>query len=54
MARDKTFDQGIQSAMVDGTFLFNIFSGIPTTNLDHSQLWDAQLVQLTQGAVNKR
>ena len=53
MGRDNPFRQGIQSAMVDGTFPLNIFGGIPTINLDYSPLWDAQLVQWTQDAINK-
>jgi hypothetical protein len=51
MGKNNPFRQGIQSAMVDGTFPLNIFGGIPTINLDYSPLWDAQLVQWTPDAI---
>lgn len=53
MGKNNPFRQGIQSAMVDGTFPLNIFGGIPTINLDYSPLWDAQLVQWTPDAIKK-
>ncbi len=51
--KDNPFRQGIQSAMIDGSYPLNIFGGIPTINLDYSPLWDAQLVQWSQEAITK-
>lgn len=53
MGKDNPFRQGIQSAMVDGSYPLNIFGGIPTINLDYSPIWDAQLVQWTASAISK-
>ena len=53
MGKDNPFRQGIQSAMVDGTYPLNIFGGIPTINLDYSPLWDAQLVQWSKDSIAK-
>lgn len=53
MGKDNPFRQGIQSAMVDGTYPLNIFGGIPTINLDYSPLWDAQLIQWSAEAIKK-
>lgn len=53
VGKDNPFRQGINSAMVDGTYPLNIFGGIPTINLDYSPLWDAQLVQWTADSIKK-
>ena len=53
MGLDNPFRQGVQSAMVDGRYPLNIFGGVPTINLDYSPIWDAELVQWTQTAIQK-
>ncbi len=45
--------QGLDSAISDKTDPMNIFGGIPTLTLDYSPLWDANIGEWTQEAVDK-
>ena len=46
--------QGITSALVDGPGIFplNVVGGIPTVALDYSPLWDINLGEWTQAAID--
>lgn len=45
--------QGLFAALTDGFRPNNVFGGIPTLATDYSPLWDANLYEWTQDAVNK-
>lgn len=45
--------QGLESAISDKTDPMNIFGGIPTLTLDYSPMWDANIGEWTQEAIDK-
>jgi hypothetical protein len=45
--------QGLNSALVDGRSPLNILGGIPTIATDYSPLWDMNLGEWTQDAIDK-
>ena len=45
--------QGLFSALVDGQSPLNVLGGIPTVATDYSPLWDANVGEWTQSAVEK-
>lgn len=45
--------QGLFAALTDGFRPNNVLGGIPTLALDYSPLWDANLYEWTQDAINK-
>jgi hypothetical protein len=44
--------QGLSSAIADKTSPLNVFGGLPTVALDYSPLWDANIGEWTQEAIN--
>jgi hypothetical protein len=45
--------QGLSADLADGFRPNNVVGGIPTNALDYSPIWDAQLYEWTQDAINK-
>ena len=45
--------QGLSADLADGFRPNNVVGGIPTNALDYSPIWDAQLFEWTQDAINK-
>jgi len=45
--------QGLNSAIIDGRSPLNVLGGIPTVATDYSLLWNANLGEWTQEAINK-
>ena len=45
--------QGLNAALTDGFRPNNMFGGIPTLTLDYSPLWDANIFEWTQEAIDK-
>ncbi len=45
--------QGLSAALLDGHRPNNTFGGIPTTATDYSPVWDANLYEWTDEAINK-
>lgn len=45
--------QGLDSAVADQESPLNVFGGIPTVATDYSPLWDANVYQWTQAAIDK-
>src|SRR6202140_3836825 len=45
--------QGLSADLADGYRPNNVVGGIPTNALDYSPIWDAQLYEWTQDAINK-
>jgi hypothetical protein len=45
--------QGLSAALLDGHRPNNTFGGIPTTATDYSPVWDANLYEWTEGAIEK-
>ncbi len=45
--------QGLNSAILDGRSPLNVLGGIPTVATDYSPLWDANLGEWTQEAIDK-
>jgi hypothetical protein len=45
--------QGLSADLADGFRPNNVLGGIPTNATDYSPLWDAQLFEWTQDAINK-
>jgi hypothetical protein len=45
--------QGIGAALLDGHRPNNVFGGIPTTATDYSPVWDANVYEWTQEAIEK-
>jgi hypothetical protein len=45
--------QGLSADLADGHRPNNVLGGIPTIALDYSPIWDAQLFEWTQDAINK-
>lgn len=45
--------QGLSADLADGFRPNNVLGGIPTIALDYSPVWDAQLFEWTQDAINK-
>ena len=44
--------QGLNAALTDGEVPFNVLGGIPTLALDYSPLWDANIGEWTQEAID--
>ena len=51
--RDNPQRQGLNSAIRDGLAPLQVIGGIPTVALDYSPLWDVNLGQWTQNAINR-
>ena len=45
--------QGLSSAVKDGRSPLNVLGGIPTVATDYSPLWDVNLAEWTQAAIDK-
>src|SRR5260370_34631125 len=45
--------QGLSADLADGFRPNNVIGGIPTNATDYSPIWDAQLFEWTQDAINK-
>ena len=45
--------QGLSAALLDGHRPNNTFGGVPTTALDYSPVWDANLYEWTQDAIER-
>lgn len=45
--------QGLFSALVDGRFPLNVLGGIPTVATDYSPLWDVNMGEWTQQAIDR-
>ncbi len=45
--------QGLNSAIMDGRFPLNVLGGIPTVATDYSPLWDVNVGEWTQDAIQK-
>jgi hypothetical protein len=50
---DNPMRQGLYAALTDGHRPNNVFGGIPTIAPDYSPLWNGQLYEWTQDAINK-
>lgn len=51
--KDNPQRQGLNSALTDGRGPLNVLGGIPTVATDYSPLWDVNLGEWTQEAINK-
>jgi hypothetical protein len=50
--KDNPQRQGLNSAIADGLSPLNVFGGIPTIATDYSPLWDANIYEWTQEAID--
>ena len=50
--KDNPQRQGFNSALIDGLMPLNVLGGIPTVATDYSPLWDVNLAQWTQKAID--
>ena len=53
VGRDNPQRQGLSSALVDGRSPLNVFGGIPTIATDYSPLWDANIYEWTEEAIER-
>jgi len=51
--KDNPQRQGLNSALIDGRSPLNVLGGIPTVATDYSPIWDANLGEWTQEAIDK-